>query len=57
MKLEETKEKPPGSFDVRFQVTLTTEVEGDPLYWRTHVTTKTPKHALLTWSNRFVQPS
>ena len=46
MKLSEAKPMINGSNDTRYQVTLTTNVNGIELYWRTKVNAMSPQQAL-----------
>ena len=46
MTLSETKPMIDGSRDTRYQVTLTTNVNGIELYWRTKVNAMSPQQAL-----------
>ena len=47
MKLEETKVQKVGTHEMRYQVTLSTNVSGTEMYWRTRVTATSPQHALI----------
>lgn len=47
MKLEETKAKSSESHDMRYQVTLYTDISGTQMFWRTRVTAMSPQQALV----------
>ncbi len=47
MILKEIKIKAGGSDEMRYQVTLTTDVGGIDMYWRTNITANSPQQALV----------
>lgn len=53
MKLEETKAQVVGSHDMRYQVTLSTDINGTQMYWRTKVTAMSSQQALVIAQDLF----
>lgn len=47
MKLEEAKSKDVGASEMRYQVTLATDINGIEMFWRTRVSAMSPQQALM----------